>query len=164
MSKNKKTNIREIIKMAKRNSKKTIESNEPIQLNLAVLSDYRNDIDDITTVTIAEGKFQFSMSKYFKTTIIDEKLIPDVQAALLTLKLDNVSMDDVSDTFRILIMCILKNFTNLGLNHLKMDKEPDVRKLVAVAKELYDKEIFLEIVGAIPETIRVVKSCSESCK
>lgn len=139
--------------MAKRKPKNVIDqSNEPIQLNLAVLADYKSDIDELQTVSLADGKFKFTMNKIFRTTIIDEKLIPDVQAALLTLKKDNVSLDDISDTFRILIMCILKTFTNLGLNHLDMTKEPDVRKLVAVAKELYDKEIFTEIVSNIPES------------
>lgn len=105
--------------------------------------------DEMKSISLSNGKFNFLMNKTFGKSKIDKYLVPDIKLAISTIKNENVDFDESSDIYGILIMCILKNFTNLGLDNLDLSVESDVRKLIAVQAEFYKNNIFEEIISNI---------------
>lgn len=139
-----------MIIMGERKIRESNKTQSPKKLTLVDLSKEAKALDEYIEVSLLGGKYSVQVNKVFTNSRIQRFLL-DVQDALLILRSEKVNMNDIGKYFTLYQMCLFKHFTDLPLKHLDTSNKKDVSKLLDVADQLLDLDIFSELLSALPQ-------------
>jgi hypothetical protein len=128
----------------------------PQKLTLATLSDSVKQLDTWKEVILEDvngNKHKINIRNKFLPSKIQQYIL-DVKEALLILKSDNVSLQDLNKVLIVNLMCVFKYFTDLPISHIQLNKKRNISKLFDVASALMDLGIFEDLYLSFDESER----------